>query len=75
MIDSIYRILIIKLLIIHKNGYFKHNINNINLFLFFIFSNVVEFHKLLATNIRVGNSNKNIFIISWHNLAKLFKLV
>ena len=43
------RILIIKLLITHKRDYFTHRINNINLFLILIFSNIVEFHKSLAT--------------------------
>ena len=58
------RILIIKLLIIHKSNYFTHRIHNINLILILIFSNVVEFHKSLAIKIREGNSNKNTFIIS-----------
>ena len=43
------RALLIKLLIIHKNDYYTHRINNINFFLILIFSNVVEFHKSLAT--------------------------
>ena len=38
------RILIIKLLIIHKSDYITHRINNINLFLILVFTNVVEFH-------------------------------
>ena len=41
----------------NKNDYFTYRINNINLFLILIFSNFVEFHKLLATKIREGNSN------------------
>ena len=40
------RILIIKLLIIHKSNYFTHRINSINLIL--IFSSVVEFQKSLV---------------------------
>ena len=42
-------ILIIKLLIINKSDYFTHKFNKIKLFLIFILSRVVEFHKSLVT--------------------------